>query len=366
MLQARNRLKNWGVPLVPEQVSAKAVAFASSIIVVALTFVLLIEGRDLLIPIAVAIMIWYLLNALARGFHALPLGNFHLPGWLSMALAIVTVLIGLGLVAELISDNIGQVSAAAPGYQANIEVLIAKASSLAGFKQPPDIAAVFGQVDLRTLATRFASAAAGFAGSFGIVLIYVMFLLFEQKGFNKKLRALFPDSERRDEMQSLLHRMQQQIQAYVAIKTFTSVLTGLISYGVLKIVGVDFAEFWGFIIFLLNYIPTVGSLLGIIFPALLALVQFSTPGPFFIVLGGIGGVQFLIGSVLEPRLTGSSLNISPLVVILSLALWGSIWGIVGMFLCVPLTVIAMIILSYFERTRPIAILLSGDGRITHR
>lgn len=347
----------------PEQVSTKAVAFASSVVVVALTVVLLVEGRDLLIPIAVAIMIWYLLNALARGFHWLALGSRHLPNWVAMALAIVTVLVGLALIAELISGNIAQVSAAAPTYQANIEALIAKASSLAGFDKPPDIAAVFEQVDLRKLASGFAAAAAGFAGSFGIVLIYVLFLLFEQKGFDKKLRALFPDTEHREEVRSVLHRMQEQIQTYVAIKTFTSVLTGGVSYAVLLIVGVDFAEFWGFIIFLLNYIPTVGSLLGIIFPALLALIQFSTPVPFFIVLGGIGIVQFLIGNVLEPRMTGSSLNISPLVVILSLALWGSIWGIVGMFLCVPLTVIAMIILSYFERTRPIAILLSGNGRI---
>ena len=80
----------------------------------------------------------------------------------------------------------------------------------------------------------------------------------------------------------------------------------------------------------------------------------------------IGLIQFMIGNILEPRLTGSSLNISPLVVILSLALWGSIWGIVGMFLCVPLTVIAVIVLSYFEPTRPIAILLSGNGKIEPR
>jgi predicted PurR-regulated permease PerM len=167
-------------------------------------------------------------------------------------------------------------------------------------------------------------------------------------------------------MQNLLRRMQEQIQTYVAIKTLTSVITGVISYIILLIVGVEFAAFWGFIIFVLNYIPTVGSLLATLFPAMLALIQFPTPVPFFIVLGGIGGLQFLIGNVLEPRLMGSSLNISPLVVILSLALWGSIWGVAGMFLCVPLTVIMMIILSYFERTRPIAILLSGDGKIEPR
>ncbi len=346
-----------------EQVSPRIVAFASSIIVVALTVLLLIEGRDLLIPIAVAIMIWYLLNALMRGFHALPLGTVHLPYWVSLLLAIITVLIGLSLIATLVGDNIAEVVAAAPTYQANVEALVAKGSKLVGFEQPPDIAGVFEQIDLRTAASRFASAAASFAGNFGIVLIYVLFLLIEQRGFNKKMRALFPDSDRRDEMRNLLHRMQEQIQTYVAIKTLTSVTTGVISYIILLIVGVDFAAFWGFIIFLLNYIPTVGSLLATLFPALLALIQFPTLVPFFIVLGGIGMVQVIIGNVVEPRLTGSSLNISPLVVILSLALWGSIWGIAGMFLCVPLTVIIMIILSHFERTRPIAILLSGDGRI---
>lgn len=349
-----------------EHLSNKAIAFASSIIILALTFVLLIEGRDLLIPIAVSVMIWYLLNALARGFHLIPFGSYRIPISLSMALAITTLIAGLTIIAELISDNIGQVSLVANTYQANIEVLISKASEILGFNKPPDIAAIFEQIDLRTLATRFLSATASFAGSFGIVLIYVLFLLFEQKGFQNKLTALFPEESRRNEVQDLLNRMQKQIQTYVAIKTFTSLLTGIISYAILKIVGVDFAEFWGFIIFLLNYIPTVGSLLGVIFPAMLALIQFSSPVPFFIVLGGIGLIQFLIGNILEPRLTGSSLNISPLVVILSLALWGSIWGIVGMFLCVPLTVIAVIVLSYFEPTRPIAILLSGNGKIEPR
>ena len=341
----------------------RTIAFASTIVVVAVTFSLLVLGRDLLIPIAVAIMIWYLLNALAKGFNSLPLKKFQIPGWASMTLAIITVLIGVALIAELISDNISQVSAAAPVYQANIELLVKKASQIAGFEKPPDIAAIFGQIDLRLLATRFAAATASFAGNFGIVLIYVLFLLFEQNGFHKKLHALFPDETRREEIESLLKRMQKQIQTYVAIKTLTSLMTGLISYIILLMVGVDFAEFWGFIIFLLNYIPTVGSLLGIIFPTLLTLIQFANPVPFFIVLGSIGSIQFIIGNIIEPRLTGSSLNISPLGVILSLALWGSIWGIVGMFLCVPLTVIAMIIFSYFDRTRPLAILLSGNGKI---
>ena len=142
-------------------------------------------------------------------------------------------------------------------------------------------------------------------------------------------------------------------------------VTGAISYAVLVIVGVDYAAFWAVVIFLLNYIPTIGSLLGVAFPALLALVQFDTPIPALVVGGVLGGVQFTIGNIIEPRLMGRSLNLAPLVVILSLVIWGHIWGVVGMFLCVPVTGMMMIVMSYFPATRPFAILLSSDGRIRH-
>jgi AI-2 transport protein TqsA len=145
-----------------------------------------------------------------------------------------------------------------------------------------------------------------------------------------------------------------------------SAATGAISYAILLVVGVDFAAFWGFVIFLLNYIPTIGSMLGILLPTLLAVVQFATIGPVLAVIIGGGATQFLIGNIIEPRLMGTSLNISPLVVLISLAVWGSIWGLAGMFLSVPLTMIAMIVFSYFRPTRPIAIMLSGNGEIETR
>jgi len=93
------------------------------------------------------------------------------------------------------------------------------------------------------------------------------------------------------------------------------------------------------------------------------LVQFDTFQPFFIVVSCLATIQFTIGNILEPRFMGSSLNLSPLVVMLSLAIWGSIWGVAGMFLSVPFTVILMIIFSQFEKTQNIAILLSQDGNI---
>jgi predicted PurR-regulated permease PerM len=135
---------------------------------------------------------------------------------------------------------------------------------------------------------------------------------------------------------------------------------------VLSLVGVDFASFWAVLIFLLNFIPTIGSIIATLFPSLLTLIQFDTMGPFVVTISVLTSLQFCIGSLLEPRLMGQRLNLSPIVILLSLGLWGSLWGIPGMFLCVPITVIIMIICSYFPASRPIAILLSGNGQIADR
>ena len=140
-------------------------------------------------------------------------------------------------------------------------------------------------------------------------------------------------------------------------------MTGFGSYLILIMVGVDFAAFWGFLIFLLNYIPTIGSLLGVVFPSVLALVQFGTYTEPLIVLGACSAIQMTIGNFIEPRAMGSTLNVSPLVVILSLVVWGTIWGVVGMFLSVPITVALIIIFASFPATRPIAIILSRDGQV---
>ncbi len=142
-----------------------------------------------------------------------------------------------------------------------------------------------------------------------------------------------------------------------------SALTGIISYIILLWVGVDYVPFWALLIFMLNYIPTIGSMVAVLLPTTLALVQFDTFGPFVTLLVSLGTVQVLIGNVLEPRLMGSSLNLSPLVVILALSLWGQMWGVTGMFLSVPITVISMIVLANFPQTRAIAVAMSENGRL---
>jgi len=326
---------------------------------------ILVLGKDILVPLAVAVIIWYLINALAEGIGNIPEIGPRLPGWLNMTLALAVISLMLALFGRMASQNISEVTQAAPGYQENLRALIRDASSLVGVKDPINLEEMLRQISIADAVPQVASAVSSLVGQAGLILVYTLFLLFEQHRFSAKLHALFPDPERERWVRGLLGRIQVDIKAYVWIKTLTSLLTGAISYGVLAIVGVDYAPFWAVVIFLLNFIPTIGSLLGVTFPALLALVQFTTPIPALVVVSVLGGVQFAIGNILEPRLMGRSLNLSPLVVILSLVVWGNIWGVVGMFLCVPLTGIIMIVMSYIPATRPIAILLSSDGQIRH-
>ncbi|MEC8087207.1 MAG: AI-2E family transporter [Pseudomonadota bacterium] len=334
-------------------------AFGVTFGIAALMTYVLVTGRDLLIPFAIAVMIWYVIIALSRLIEV----QLSAPSWLSLSASIIFFVVVLGLIVELISGNITAVRDAAPTYQANLEKLVESAMKLSGLTELPTIANIVDQVDVRALISGVAGAVAKVAGNTGLIVIYVIFLLAEQRTFPRKIEALFPEAGRRKEVQIILSDIQKRTQTYIAVKTLLSLVTAVISYVVLVAVGLDLAGFWAFVIFLLAYIPTIGSLLGVIFPALMALLQFGGISEFLIIAVGLGAAQLVIGNVLEPRMMGRSLNLSSLVVIVSLAVWGSLWGVTGMFLSVPITVVLMIILAQFKQTRSIAILLSANGKV---
>ena len=331
--------------------------------VVLMAIGLLVVGKNLLIPIAIALMIWYVLNALASTIGHLRIGGWSPPGWLRMTAAVLAVVAIFGALVELVSQNIGAVSAAAPGYQHNLERMAVEAARMLGLGAVPTFAQIVDQIDIGKAVSQLAATTADLASSTGLIVVYVLFLLIEQQSFDGKLKALLPDAAREQQVRRLLHRMQREIQTYIWIKTLMALLTAVASFVVLKLVGVDFALFWAFVIFLLSYIPTVGALLGAAFPTVLALVQFGEAVPAGIVGGLLALTQIIVGNVIEPRLMGASLNLSALVVILSLAVWGTLWGVTGMFLCVPITVVAMIICAHFPASRGVAVLLSADGKI---
>jgi predicted PurR-regulated permease PerM len=129
----------------------------------------------------------------------------------------------------------------------------------------------------------------------------------------------------------------------------------------MAIIGLPNAAFWAFLIFVAVFVPVIGGAIGTVLPPLFALVQFPTFWPALFLFIGLEVIMFVVGNVIQPSMQRDSLNIDPVVVLLSLAFWGAIWGIPGMFLSTPLTVTGIIVLSQFEGSRWIAVLLSGDG-----
>jgi AI-2 transport protein TqsA len=214
----------------------------------------------------------------------------------------------------------------------------------------------------KSLATLINSVS-GILGSGFLIIIYVVFIFAEESFFQPKLRAICRNDAQYNSLKKLLTRIGTTMTHYVGLKTLISLITGFASYFVLIFIGVKSPAFWAFLIFALNFIPNIGSMVATVFPAIFALLQFGTLWPAFLVMVLVGTVQVLVGNFLEPRLMGNQLNISPLVTILALSFWGVLWGITGMLLSVPITVMMVIVFSQFNATRPLAIILSKNGDI---
>ena len=338
---------------------------AMAMIVVFLTFYLLYIGQNLLLPLVIAGAVAYLISILAHAIHTLKIKGFAVPRPAAYLLALAAIFLCIGMVIQLITVNITSVVREAPVYQDNLERIIERGYALIGLEQAPNFEEFLRQLDFRSYLQKFGGTVQALVSSTGIIIVYLIFLLLEQRTFSDKIRALIPNPKGQEDVFDLLGKIRSDIRLYIGIKVLTSAATGILSYLVLSLVGVDFASFWAVLIFLLNFIPTIGSIIATAFPSILALVQFDTLGPFIIIISVLTALQFCIGSLIEPKLMGNRLNLSPLVILLSLGLWGTIWGIPGMFLCVPFTVIIMIICSYFPETRFVAVLLSGEGNVGH-
>ena len=338
--------------------------FVMACILVALVFFILVVGQTILLPLVIAIVFWYLINLMSEGFGRIRAGGKPLAKPVRYSLSFLTFFAIIWGMVELIASNIAGVVRVAPIYQINLENRWDSILRLLRIEQEPTLSQLTALFDLGEFITGLASSLTNIAANMGVIIIYVVFLLLEQGNFSSKVASLANDSAKEKRVRMLIHKINEDVHKYISIKMLTSGLTGVLSYAFMKFVGVDFAEFWALLIFLLNFIPTIGSIVATIFPSLVTLVQFDTYTPFFLVLGGVTAIQVCIGNIMEPRLMGNSLNLSPLIILLNLSLWGLIWGIPGMFLCVPLLVISMIVFSHIPQTRPIAILMSRDGRIT--
>lgn len=317
------------------------------------------QAADFLIPIAIAFLLWFMIDAFADAL-ARHIPFLRVRGWLPVLLASLLLATMVGAAGSAIFSTFAELSTDLAQARVKIEGLVNSFLSQldlpATFSLPDKIQSALSEILSQIIASVRLVASDG-----STILIYVLFLFADQPFFDAKMRAIFPDQSRRQQIDAMLTRIAKDIRTYLYLMTLVSLLTGLGTYIICEAFGVSAAIFWAFLAFLLNYIPTVGTILGIAFPSLFALATFDSTGVVLALALCLFAVQFLLGNVLLPRLMGSRLDISEFVVILSLFGWGAIWGVTGMLLSVPLTVILMIFLNQFPSTRKIALALSKTG-----
>lgn len=345
--QAREALRSFGLAII-----ATGVAIAG-----------LVYGRTFLIPLAISVLVWNLLGAMIARFSTIRFGGFRMPTWLAAILAFAVVAAGFYLVASILLSQVDDVTAAWPRYVTRLESIVDHITQSLGAEQSDKMRRLWSEIDLsRGLPQAFVSAQS-FVVTLLLVIAYVGFLFVESGYMTQKITAMIPDETRAKEARKILADISESVRRYVFVKTGVSALTGVVCYLVMRWLGIDFAATWALLIFFLNFIPNIGSTIGVALPAIVALVQFNTIGPFVLLVVGLTAVNIAIGSILEPLLMGHTLNMSPFAILLSLAFWGMIWGIVGMFLSVPIMVVVMIVCAHIPSWRWVAVLLSQDGQI---
>jgi AI-2 transport protein TqsA len=323
----------------------------------------LVVGSSFLIPIAIAILLWNLLEAIIGAVGSLSVGQRRVPRWLATILGVMAVLFGFYLVSSILSAQVDAIGAAWPRYAARLQAIVSDLTQWLGPERSAKLRGAVAELDLGKPVSALIASTQSLVVSLLLVVAYVGFMLVERDYISQKIAAIFPAQDKADDVALLLATISASVRRYIFIKSVISVLTAICSYVVLRWAGIDFAETWALLIFLLNYIPNIGSILGVAFPAFLASVQFDTAGHLMMLVVGLTAVQVAFGSVLEPILMGSSLNMSPLAIVLGLAFWGSVWGIVGMFLSIPIMALIMILCAHVPSWRWIAVLISKDGRI---
>ena len=318
--------------------------------------------RDILTPFALAVFIWLIIDAFAQWMDRL---SPKFPYWLALTIAVLTVVAAFVGIGFIVAGTAADVAKQAPAYENRVSEIFAWVGNLTG-QENLSFSSLSERFELRS---KIQSGLAGFAatlqnvlGDVSLIAIYVIFLFAAQSSFPKKMDDLFPNIQRRSQAGKVGTRIRHSIEKYLSVQTIISLMQTVVSYIGMTALGLDNALFWALVIFILNYIPIVGGLAAVALPVMFALVQFDSLGRVGILAGILFGAQFIIGNTIQPKMMGDSMNLSALVVILSLTLWGALWGGVGAFLSAPLTVIIMIVLAQFPTTHWIAVLLSADGQ----
>ncbi|WP_295890486.1 AI-2E family transporter [uncultured Vibrio sp.] len=321
----------------------------------------LIIGRELLIPIVLSVFLAILLSSFREAIRRLPMFGQKLNGTFATVIAITIVLEMTFFTTSLLTSQAELMTEYSPIYESNFEKMAVSLYEELGLKPESSFGALIDHLDIGLLIGWIGEALSGVFSNLILTVMFTLFLLSEEKKFPIKLSRLMGDPKKMHELEQVSHSITSSIQTYVTSKTILSAATSIATYAILEVFNTHLSPLWGVLAFLLNFIPNVGSLIAVLLPCLFALLQFGDLTLVMILAASLGTVQFFIGNVIEPAYLGRQLNLSPFLVLVSLTLWGAIWGLVGMFLAVPLMVLTSLICQHIQGLEWISRLLSSDG-----
>jgi predicted PurR-regulated permease PerM len=336
----------------------KVLAIANIVVAVILAGGALYALRRILEPFVLAVFLLIVIDGLARALSQR--GKFLKP-WMALTLACVAIIGIFGFALWLSADNAADFASQAPAYSARIDALLLSGAQRLGLSATPTTASLLHELNPASYAGLLARGLSHFVEGAVFVLVYLGFLLASRRGFAAKFRAFFAGEDERAEAGRVFARVRRGVESYLWVQTVIGVMIAGVSAAIMLGCGLSHVAFWTVIIFLANYIPAIGAAIGVLFPALFGLMEFDDVIRAIVLVGGLEATHFVVSHVVQPRMQGRSLNLDPIVVLLALAFWGAVWGVVGAFLSTPLTVAIMAILAEFKASRPIAVLLSSDG-----
>lgn len=327
-------------------------------------------GSGVLVPMVLALMLSYVVMGVSRVIGAIPGLGRVLPHGLRHGFAACLIGIVLFEAALLFATNIAALAGRAPEFETQLLGMIQSGAETLGFSGYLSWETlrrdVLGQVDLQAMLRSGLSSTAVLLGGVIFVLLNVVFMLLEQRSFDVKLGAMSSDKTRVRQLRAVIADINARVGRYLAAKTAINILLGLVCYVILLIFGLEFAILWAIVTVFLNYIPYLGTWIAVALPMTLAVAQFGQLETVLMLLVVLSAAQFLIGNILEPQIMGSSLDLSPYAILISLTVWTSLWGVAGAIVSVPITAVLVIVLQEFSGGRPIAILLSRRGVLAPR
>lgn len=343
--------------------SARFLVAFLGVIALAVAGFVLKELRPLVLPLALALLLSIASRPMVRLLQARRIPS---------PLIVVVILTGFALVFGVISYGLvvgaGEVLAAGPDIQRGISSADASVRAwildvATGLHLPvsaDDLGEMVRLSSVVEVALSWVGTALTITQDLLLTLLYLIFLLSGGPGFAAKMARAFPEHVA-SKLAGATRKIESQIQSYLRTKTLLSLLQGAVATGVLLAFGVNFAVLFGILTFFFNYIPNIGALIAVVAPGIVVALQFGSLGKALLVVVILVVLHNVIGNLLEPKMLGASLDLSPLAVLLSLIFWGWLWGVWGMIISVPLLSIMKIVCENIDELKPVAVLMGGKA-----